>query len=197
MAAGTSHDPIALSEGPASSPEPAQDDDVDLTQPLTRPARSLNPLIAKYFVLKFSGVLPPLGKTRCLRSTRRSLYDSDDGAGSSASAKKSKRHKSRASSIPDSHRKSKQHKKNKKHHSKASSAHLDQVSPSTPVEPVSVRPSSSSSVPPSSLVTAASAANLTARSPPATLLAALRLPWSRYGPGRLGFPDDGSDGSPA
>ncbi|KAG6943805.1 hypothetical protein JG688_00017424 [Phytophthora aleatoria] len=63
-------------------------------RPPARVASSLSPLIAKDSVLMFSGVLLPLGRTQCLRAARRLLHDSDDGAGSSASARKSKRHNS-------------------------------------------------------------------------------------------------------
>ncbi|KAG6953517.1 hypothetical protein JG688_00012789 [Phytophthora aleatoria] len=140
-------------------------------QPPTRMARSLNPLITKDLVLKFSGVLPPLGKPRCLRSDRRSLYDSADDAGSSASAVKPKRHKHGAPSSPDSHRKPKKHKKHKKPHSKAFYAHSVPASSSSTSD---ATPLSSSPAPSSSTVTAAFTANSGARSPPAPLPAALR-----------------------
>ncbi|KAG6951098.1 hypothetical protein JG687_00013820 [Phytophthora cactorum] len=82
--------------------------------------------------------MPPLGKTRCIQTTWRSLYDSDDGAGSSASATKSKRHKRRVPSSPECHRKSKKHKRHQKHkkrYSKAFSAHPYPLSSSTSVPP--------------------------------------------------------------
>ncbi|KAG3178523.1 hypothetical protein PC128_g16388 [Phytophthora cactorum] len=144
-------------------------------QPPTRMARSLNPLITKDLVLKFSGVLPPLGKPRCLRYDRRSLYDSADDAGSSASAVKSKRHKHGAPSSPDIHRKPKKHKQHKKHkkpHSKAFYAHSDPVSSSSTSD---ATPLSSSPAPSSSPVAAAFTANSGARSPPAPLPAALAV----------------------
>ncbi|KAG6946080.1 hypothetical protein JG688_00016218 [Phytophthora aleatoria] len=145
-----------------------------LLQPPTRLARSLHPLTAKDPILKFSGVLPPLGKTRCLRVARRSLYDSDDGARSSASAAKSRRHKRRAPSSPDSHRKSKKH---KKHQSQDPSAHsvLAPSSSTSVATPLPSSPTPLSSVLPSSSVPVTSAVNLAARSPPVPLPVALRL----------------------
>ncbi|KAG3061278.1 hypothetical protein PI125_g24740 [Phytophthora idaei] len=123
VAAGTSHRPIALSEGSASSPEPAQDDDVDLapasgsaceqSQPSHRKRlrshvfgsdgesddESSQPS-SQALSRTAQGVLLPLGRTQCLRAARRLLHDSDNGAGSSASAPKFKRHNSELHQVP-------------------------------------------------------------------------------------------------
>ncbi|KAG3234991.1 hypothetical protein PI124_g19974 [Phytophthora idaei] len=200
LAAGTSHDPIFLSEGSDGSPEPAQGDDVNLA-PTSDSASEESPSShrkrphsqvfgsddesddessqpsSRALSCATRGVLPPLGKTRCLRVARRSLYDSDDGAGSSASAAKSRRHKRRAPSSPDSHRKSKKHKKHKRHQSQDPFAHsiLAPSSSTSVAAPFPSSPTPLSSVPPSSSVPVTSAANLAARSPPVPLPVALRL----------------------
>ncbi|KAG3092205.1 hypothetical protein PI125_g17218 [Phytophthora idaei] len=93
VTAGTSHDPIALSQSSASSSEPAQNDDVDLvpaSDSAGEESQSSHRKILRsqafgsddesddessrpsYRALSRAtqGVLPPLGKPRCIRATR-------------------------------------------------------------------------------------------------------------------------------
>ncbi|KAG6954709.1 hypothetical protein JG688_00012226, partial [Phytophthora aleatoria] len=141
VATRTSNDPIALSDGSASSPEPDQDDGADLAHDPdvscddSRTSRRKllhsqvygsddedddeshppSPQALGRAVRAVRDVPVPRGKSQCTRATRRSLYDAVDGAESSAPTKKYKRRTRRAPASPKSHRKSKKHKKSKMH----------------------------------------------------------------------------------
>ncbi|KAG3195940.1 hypothetical protein PC128_g8031 [Phytophthora cactorum] len=134
VAAGMFNDPITLSEGSTRSPEPDRDDDAGLASGADSSSEDRRssrrkrlhsqvfgsddedddepfPPSSQDLGLAVRGVPPPSGKPPVHWATRRSFYDSDDGAESSAPAKKSKRRIRGASANPKSHRKSKKHNK--------------------------------------------------------------------------------------
>ncbi|KAG6947862.1 hypothetical protein JG687_00015831, partial [Phytophthora cactorum] len=115
VATRTSNDPIALSDGSASSPEPDQDDGADLAHDPDVSCDDSRTSRRKLLHSQVYGsddedddespppspqalgrvvrdVPVPRGKSQCIRAPRRSLYDSVDGAESTAPARKYKRH---------------------------------------------------------------------------------------------------------